>query len=362
MAELADIFDQYGPAYLAKFEDHMPWSHKKVIDHIRQCRTPVMGGELYKCKPCLKFAYSYHSCQDRHCPKCQNDQAQKWLITQHEKLLDMPYFLVTFTIPKEIQDIARSNQNIVYNLFFAQSSAALKKLALDEKYIGGHIGFFGMLQTWARNLAFHLHIHYLVPAGALTIDGNAWRFSRKNFLMPEAALAKIFRAKFRDALKKTDLFAKIPISVWSKKWIVNVKAAGRGPQVLKYMAPYVFRVAISNNRILKAENGMVSFKYQNSKTGEWKIITVTAQEFIRRFLQHVLPKGFQKIRYYGWMATKQKQILLKLKLLIGSVPCNDLIEKYNASRDFICPSCGRPMELVSILEPAWRRAPPKVTL
>ena len=363
--ELADIFEQYGQAYINKYGERMPTRHKKVMRDVMRCRTPELGGQIYECEPCHQIAYSYHSCQNRHCPKCGNDHATQWLIKQHELLLNVPYFLVTFTLPEELRSIVRSNQRVMINLLFSESAAAMKKLALDEKYIGGALGFMGVLHTWTRDLNYHPHVHYLVPGGALAIDGKSWRFSQKKFLMPEGALAKIFRGKFRDALKKSSpqLFAQVPASAWRKKWVVHVKAAGRGPEVLKYMAPYIFRVAISNKRLVRMENGEVTFSYKDSKTKKQRLMTLPANEFIRRFLQHVLPRGLQKVRYYGWMSSRQKQVLLKLKLLLGDVPCDDLIKKAEASRKFTCPKCGRPMQVVGVLAPVSpanreKRAPP----
>jgi len=365
MLELADVFEQYGPAYMKKYGDRMPKRHFQVMRDIMRCRTPDLGGQVYECEPCHQIAYSYHSCQNRHCPKCGNDHARQWLIKQHELLLDVPYFLVTFTLPEELRPIVRSNQKVMVNLLFSESAAALKKLALDEKYIGGALGFMGVFHSWTRDLNYHPHVHYLVPGGALTIDGKSWRFSQKKFLMPEGALAKIFRGKFRDALKKScpHLFARVPASAWRKRWVVHVKPAGRGQEVLKYFAPYIFRVAISNKRLVRMENGTVTFRYKDSKTKKWRQMTLPAEEFIRRFLQHVLPRGLQKVRYYGWMSSRQKQVLLTLKLLLGDVPCDEMIKKTEASRKFTCPKCGRPMQVVGVLAPVRpanleKRAPP----
>lgn len=363
--ELADIFARYGPAYLEKYGDRMPTRHKKVMEKVLQCRTSALGGQVYECEPCFQLDYAFHSCQDRHCPKCGADHATHWLVKQHELLVDVPYYLVTFTLPQEFRRIVRSHQKVMINLLFSASSAALKKLALDEKYIGGMLGFMGVYHSWSRVYTFHPHVHYLVPGGALTIDGRAWRFSRRKFLLPEGALAKIFRGKFRDALKKSSpsLFAQVHASVWrkDKDWVVHVEAAGRGQEVLKYLAPYIFRVALSNKNLVRMKDGAVTFRYKESKNNKWRLMTLPAEEFIRRFLQHVLPRGLQKVRYYGWMSHRQKEILQKLKLLLGDVPCDDLLKKAYASRPFCCPKCGRPMQQIGVLAPVKDqalRAPP----
>lgn len=357
--ELADIFARYGPAYIQKYGGRMPARHKKVMQNVLHCRTPALGGQVYECEPCHRLAYSYHSCQDRHCPKCGADHASHWLLKQHELLLNVPYFLVTFTLPEELRRIVRSNQRVMINLLFSESAAAMKKLALDERSLGGRLGCMGVYHSWSRDLNYHPHVHYLVPGGALSIDGRAWRFSQKKFLMPEGALAKIFRGKFRDAMKKNcpQLFAQVPASAWNKRWVVHVKRAGRGPEVLKYFAPYIFRVALSNKRLLRMQDGKVTFRYKASGTNEWRLMTLPGEEFVRRFLQHVLPRGLQKVRCYGWMSRRQKEILQKLKLLLGDVACDELIKKAEASKAFTCPTCGRPMQVVDVLAPQ-KRSPP----
>jgi Putative transposase/Transposase zinc-binding domain len=366
--ELADIFARYGSAYLQKYGDRMPTRHKQVMQKVLCCRTPALGGQVYECEPCFQLVYAFHSCQDRHCPKCGGDHARHWLVKQHELLVDVPYYMVTFTLPQEFRRIVRSHQKVMINLLFSASAAALKKLALDEKYIGGALGFMGVYHSWSRVYTFHPHVHYLVPGGALTIDGKAWRFSQRKFLLPEGALAKIFRGKFRDSLKKSSpsLLAQVPVSVWrkDKEWVVDVKSAGRGVEVLKYMAPYIFRVALSNKNLVRMKDGAVTFRYKESKSNKWRLMTLPAEEFIRRFLQHVLPRGLQKVRYYGWMSHRQKEILQKLKLLLGDVPCDELLKKARTSRPFTCPKCGRPMQRIGVLPPfkdaeyGARRAPP----
>jgi len=359
MLEMADIMAQYGPEYLAKYGDRMPPSHRRAMEDIVRCRTPELGGQLYACDDCGEYHYSYHSCQNRSCPKCQNDQAQEWLIKQGEKLLAVRYFLVTFTLPQELREIARSNQKLVYGLLFSESAAAMQKLAKDPKYVGGKLGFMGVLHTWKRDMNYHPHVHYLVPGGGLTMDGKKWRFTQKNFFLPVKALSKIFRAKFRDALKKTSpqLFAQIPVSVWKKDWVVHSEPAGRGIEVLKYFAPYVYRIAISNNRLVKMENDQVTFRYKDSKTKKWNYLTLPAEEFMRRFLQHVLPRGFQKVRYYGWLSSRQKKILQTLQLLLGTVNCDELIAEYEERKKVLCPKCGKEMHVIEEL-PRMKRGPP----
>ena len=301
MVELAHILQQVGPAYQRTYANKLLPSHRRAMADIRRCRTAVCGGHLYTCPDCQTTRYSYHSCQNRHCPKCQHQAGQDWLARQRELLLPVPYFLLTFTLPAELRSLARSRQKLVYTLLFRASAAAAQQLALDPRFAGGQLGMVGVLHTGGRNLAYHPHVHFLVPGGGVAGNGR-WRPSRHNFLLPVRVLSILFRARFRDARQRTPFFDQVPTSVWRQPWVVHCKPVGNGRAALRYLAPYIFRVAISNRRILKLANGKVSFRYFASETGKPRTCTVTAVEFIRRFLQHVLPKGFVKVRYYGFFA------------------------------------------------------------
>lgn len=206
MIEVADIFHRHGPDYREKFGDRMPFCHRQAMDAIEQCRTEVMGGHVYHCDQCDEALYSYHSCKNRHCPKCQNETADQWLLRQQELLLPVPNFMVTFTLPAELRPVARSHQKICYNLLFRTAAAALQELAADPRFVGGQIGLIGVLHTWTRQLNYHPHVHFLVPAGALAPDGQSWQPARNGFLVHVKPLSVLFRAKFREALKKTTLF------------------------------------------------------------------------------------------------------------------------------------------------------------
>ena len=252
MLEVADIFRLHGPAYRARFGQRMLPSHRRAMQDIETCRTESLGGQVYFCSQCQVQRYSYHSCQNRHCPKCQNEQANDWLQAQKELLLPTHHFLVTFTLPAELRALARSHQKTIYNLLFRASAAALQQLAQDPRFVGARLGMVGVLHTWTRQLLYHPHVHYIVTGGGLTADGR-WRSSRKDFLVPVKALSPIFRAKFRDQLKKSALFAAVAPRVWRKDWVVHSEAVGSGQQAFTYLAPYIFRVAISNSRLLKLE-------------------------------------------------------------------------------------------------------------
>lgn len=275
--------------------------------------TETLGGKVYVCAAFGEKQYSYHSCRNRHCPKCQNEKAQEWLEEQRDLLLPVPYFMLTFTLPAALQEAARSQQIVFYNVLFRASAAAAQALARDPRFVGGQLGLVGVLHTWGRNLAYHPHIHYLVPAGGLASNTQSWLPARQEFLLPVKALSKIFRAKFRHILQKSDHFAQIPSKVWRQDWVVHCKPAGDGRTALKYLAPFIFRVAISNRRLVKLENGQVTFRYLATDTDQLKLCTLTAEEFIHRFLQHVLPKGFVKVRYLGFFAPGCRKHLVVLR-------------------------------------------------
>jgi hypothetical protein len=368
MVEMAEILRRYGPQYRAKYGPKMLPSHQKVMRAIERCRTPALGGHIYVCEECHETQYQYHSCRNRHCPKCQNDKAQQWLERQTNLLLPVSYFLLTFTLPDELIRLARSHQKLFYDLLFRASAAATQQLAHDPRFVGGQIGIVAVLHTWGRSLAYHPHVHFLVPGGGLAADRQTWLPARRNFLLPVKALSRIFRAKFRDALRKTDCFAAVPVHVWAKEWVVHCQPAGKGLTALKYLAPYIFRVAISNNRILTLADGKVTFRYRTSDTGKLKTCTLPTEEFIRRFLQHVLPRSFVKVRYYGFLSPGCRQRLAALRQLVGSLAAQSLPTSVPNVSDtqsadpllavsasdhvLLCPSCGQAMQRRSIIPPA----------
>lgn len=359
MVELAQIFRMHGPAYRAKFKDQMLPSHVRAMKAIEHCRTEALGGHVYFCEHCQDYQYSYHSCKNRHCPTCQNGSANEWLQRQQEMLLPVPYFLVTFTLPDALRELARSHQKLLYNTLFRASAAALQTLAHDPRFVGGTIGMIGVLHTWTRALHYHPHVHSLVPAGGLACEDRQWLPARADFLVPVKALSVVFRAKFRDALRKTPLFDQVPSEVWEKDWVVHCEPVGTGAQALQYLAPYIFRVAISNNRILTLEDGQVTFQYKDSQTEQTKVCTLSAEEFIRRFLQHVLPDHFVKVRYYGLLSPGNREALQTVRELLGAQSPPRPLEEHAADSTpattaVRCPRCGHAMELVETLRPKNR--------
>ena len=370
--ELADIFRQYGSEYRQKYADRILPSHRQAMLAIERCRTESLGGQVFACPSCGETRYSYHSCRNRHCPKCQHERTEAWLDLQRDLLLPVPYFMLTFTLPEELRSLARQNQKLFYHVLFQASAEATQQLAKDARYVGGQIGLVGVLHTWTRNLAYHPHVHYLVPGGGL--NGNRWLPSRPDFFLPVKALSKLFRTSFQRILCKSPLFSQIPDKVWRQDWVVHCKAVGNGETALKYLAPYVYRVAISNRRLVEVvdkgsmQTSQVTFQYRTSDTGQLKHCTLSVESFIQRFLQHVLPKGFVKIRYFGFFASNRRMALsIARKLLtkdsaLPDAPLQatsqlDLSSPAPISPNMLCPTCGKPMLFQRALAPSPCRSP-----
>ena len=365
MTELAEIFRQHGAAYQTKFAERLLPSHRQAMRAILNCRTEVLGGHVYHCDDCGEDRYSYHSCRNRHCPKCQYEAAEDWLNRQQEMLLPVPYFLLTFTLPAKLRDLVRRHQSLLYNLLFRTSAAAAQQLARNSRFVGGQIGMIGILHTWGRNLHYHPHVHYLVPGGGLSDGGQHWLPSAEDFLVHVKPLSRLFRAKFCHALRKMPLFASVSPDIWKQEWVVHCKAVGNGLGALKYLAPYIFRVAISNNRILNLADGKVTFRYTDTNTKQTRCTTVTAEEFIRRFLQHVLPKGFVKVRYYGLFSPGLRHRLRQARRLLEAD--NILLENPDQPSattatkpegdHHCCPLCGQVMRPIKTIKPQRYRPP-----
>lgn len=369
--ELADIVREYGTAYRQKYADRLLSSHHQAMWAIEHCRTETLGGQVYGCTTCQEFQYSYHSCRNRHCPKCQHEQTQDWLEVQRELLLPVQYFFLTFTLPSELRMLVRNNQKMLYALLFQASAEAAQKLALDPRYIGGQIGLVGVLHTWTRNLIHHPHVHYLAPGGGLHSDGQTWLPAPQGFFLPVRALSKLFRAAFRRGLQKMKLFEKVPSMVWTQEWVVHCKPVGDGQAALKYLAPYIHRVAISNRRLLSfddrgsMERSQVTFQYRASDTGQLKKCTLSVEQFFQRFLQHVLPHAFVKVRYYGFFGASVRRKLTALQRRLGSQahnpteqqPASSPSEDAPPASKILCPSCGLPMIFQRNLSPQQCRSP-----
>ena len=300
MLEVADIVRLHGEAFRKKWEHRLTSAHKRALADIQNCRTPFFGGHLHQCDHCDGKVYSYHSCRNRSCPKCHQNQTDRWIAKQRARLLTSGYYLLTFTLPSELHAVAQAHSKKVYGLLMKAAADALQKLARDPRYVGARLGILAVLHTWTRAMLYHPHVHMLVTAGGLSADGLRW-IPAKNpaFLVPVRALSLIFRAKICAALKKADLLTNVASIVWKKNWVVHSKHAGSGDKVLDYLGRYVFRIAITNSRIESIADANVVFRYRNNQTQQIHRATISGVEFLERFLQHVLPPGCTKVRYYG---------------------------------------------------------------
>lgn len=317
MGRLQDLFRTHGPAYLDQFGSAMPTAHKKVIAAIIACRTEAAGATLYTCDACGQLHALPRSCGNRHCPGCQQGKGLQWLERHRARHLPGEHFLLTFTVPALLRAFLRRHQKLGYGALFEASAGAIKTLAADPRHIGGDLaGFFGVLHTWGRTLQYHPHIHYVVPGGALSRADGRWHPARPGFYLPVKALSRIFRAKVRDALDAHGLLGETPGEVWSMDWNVNCQAAGDGRRVIEYLAHYVFKVAISERRILHVDAHQVRFRYRQPHSRRPRTMTLPIREFLRRFLQHVLPRGFMKVRYYGFLSPSSSVSLEEVKARI----------------------------------------------
>lgn len=363
MPEVQDIFIEHGNAYRQKHK--LPLHVLKAMSAIERCRTSDLGGHMDVCDDCGYTRISYNSCRNRHCPKCQVLSKERWIDGQKNNLLNVGYFHVVFTIPDLLNTLAFQNQKEVYTILFKAVAETLRELSADKKYLGATLGFTSVLHTWGQNLMHHPHIHCIVPGGGLTSTGK-WVASRKQFFLPVKVLSRKFRGKFLYYLKQADLeyhgeqerlldpycFNAFLSQLYQKEWIVYCKPPFKNAfSVVEYLGRYTHRVAISNSRIVKSEDGQVSFKWRDYKdNNQWKVMTVSADEFIRRFLIHILPHRFMKIRHYGFLGNRNKSIKLVVCKKLTDTPMfplirastNELIQKITGKDISRCPQCGSP--------------------
>ena len=340
---IQQLFHTHALDYLECFGSRMPANHKKAIQAICNCGSALCGKHSFLCDGCGKLHIVNGSCGNRHCPTCQTGKSDEWLQKQEAKALPVNYFMITFTVPSELREIIRANQKAAYSALFKAASGAIKKLAKDPRFIGcDTAGFTGILHTWSRQLEYHPHVHFIVPGGGIDKAGTEWKASRADFFVHARPLSKIYRAKFIELLKKEGL--EVPASVWDVDWVVDSRCVGNGKKALKYLAQYVFRVAIAPSRILKITETHVIFKYKPSGSKSWKKMSLKIFEFMRRYLQHVLPHGFTKVRHYGFMAPNAKVPLSKIRELICRL--YELIKpllpqkKTQHKKPWICKLCG----------------------
>ena len=354
MVTLAEILRRHWPAYAALFGNKIPAAHRAAVAAILSCRTPARGGQLYRCD-CGQTQYAYHSCGHRACNQCGQGAAAAWTQRQQTKLLPVPYFLVTFTVPEQLRRLIRTHQQIFYGLLFAESAGALADVAANPKHLGAALGFLGVLHTWTRQLEYHPHIHYLVPGGGLSPDGLRWMDVRNpEFFVPQAVLAARFRNRLRQRLQAEhpDLLRQIPARVGKMSWVVDVQPAGRGATALNYLAAYIYKTALSSSRLLACDDRIVTFQYRDRASAQNKVCRLSGQEFLRRFLQHVLPRSFQRVRTFGWLSAAATVRFRRVQALLDwkSPPLQLTV----APPPLLCPCCQKPMRLVGTLP----RSPP----
>jgi hypothetical protein len=381
--EVADIFRAGGPTYRAAHAGHLSLHQLKVMSAIEHCRTAALGGHVEACEDCGHRRIAYNSCRNRHCPKCQGASARTWLANREADLLPVGYFHVVFTLPAEIADIAFHNKAAVYDLLFRAASETMLTIAADPKHLGARIGFTAVLHTWGSALTHHPHVHMIVPGGGIARDGNRWISSRPAFLLPVRVLGKMFRRLFlarllalHDAgklaffgtfanLSDRRAFLRHLSPVRKKRWVVYAKPPLAGPEaVLAYLARYTHRVAISNRRLISFDEAGVTFHYKDYRRDggdRQRVMTLAADEFIRRFLLHVLPRGFHRIRHYGLLAGSARKTSLAFarELLDVAPPPNDDAPKEPLDPRPSCPCCGGHMVVIETFACWWQsRAPP----
>ncbi len=355
--EVADIFHQHIADYKAQYP---LWpEHRKIVSDLLNCRTAQLGGHIERCDSCGALRITYHSCRNRHCPKCQHMPRERWLEKRKDEILPVSYFHVVFTLPHELNTVILNNKKVMLNCLFAAASKTL--LTFGNNELNATLGFLAILHTWDQKLNAHFHLHCLVPGGALSKDKKQWLPLKNDYLFNQEALSRVFRGKFIErldharktgALKFTDqAYGNFKNMLYAKNWVVSVRDPVKRPEhVLEYLARYTHRVAIANSRIKKLENGMVSFTAKNRKKQSTEIITITAVEFIRRFLLHSLPSGFVRIRYYGFLANRYRnENLNTIRSLMGvsapaekQVAClEEMMLQLTGTDITICPCCNK---------------------
>jgi len=334
MIEVADVFRRFAADYLSAHGASMLPSHRRAIEDILNCRTAALGGQVWRCDQCGTEIFSYHSCRNRSCPKCHTAQTQEWLERRRAEMLPVPYFHITITVPEELRQVLRANQRNGYGVLMRASAAAIIELARDPRYVGGTVGVLAVLHTWTQQLNLHPHVHCLVSGGGISEDASTWHPARRKFLVPIKALAKLVRGKFRAMLRQKCPDLIIPDAVWHKRWIFHVTAWGSGEQaVLDYLARYVFRVALTNTRIVSLDDENVTIQYKERKTGRSRTCRLSGHEFMRRFLQHVLPRGFHKVRYFGLWHPAQRHNATRVRQMLQL----HATTKFDPPPDFVVP-------------------------
>jgi hypothetical protein len=388
--EVADIFRDYGAAWRRANAGHVGLDQMKVMSAIERCRTVALGGHVARCEGCAHTVIEYNSCRNRHCPKCQGTAARTWLAEREAELLPAPYFHVVFTLPRPIADIAYQNKAVIYDVLFKASAETMITIAADSKHLGARIGIISVLHTWGSALTHHPHVHMIAPGGGLSENATNWIACRPNFFLSVRLLSRLFRRLVLQmlvaaheagrlqffgayaALAAANAFAAFLLPLRRSEWVVYSKRPFAGPEaVLAYLARYTHRVAISNSRLIAADASGVTFKYKDYRIQgpeRYKLMTLATDEFIRRFLMHVLPKGFHRIRHYGFLANGSRADNLTKARALLNVPKPDVISDDPKSADAAepptlsrpCPCCGGRMLIIETFargcEPNYRPA------
>ena len=353
MIPLAEVLRRHWPAYERKHGARLLPSHRRAVRAIRSCRTPALGAQLYRCD-CGREHFAYHSCNHRACPQCGHADATQWLDRQRRRLLPVPYYLVTFTVPEPLRSLIRSRQKILYPELLRQSAGALADVARAHKDLGAELGVLAVLQTWTRDLRYHPHVHCVVPAGGWSADGLRWvRPKRPDYFLPQRVLAARFRTRLKQVLQQAHprLLAQVPAMVWRQAWVADVQPVGRGEPALKYLAAYVYRTALSAERIVADDGQHVTFAWRDNR-GKSRTTRLRAEAFLHRYLQHVLPKGLPRVRYYGWLSPAAKRTFARIAALLDwRAPALVAPPPLPPPE---CPVCKKPMQFAGRLP----RAPP----
>jgi len=378
--EVADIFRDQGPAWRRTHAGHISLGQLKVMSAIESCRTAALGGHVLRCDDCSAIEIAYNSCRNRHCPKCQGAVAKQWLADREADLLPVEYYHVVFTLPAAIADIAYQNKAVVYDILFKATAETLRTIAADPKHLGAKIGFTAVLHTWGSAMTHHPHLHCIVPGGGL--DGEHWVPCKRGFLLPVRVLSRLFRRTFLTKLHQThregrlQFFGKLSeladrntfiaylAPLVKADWVVYAKRPFAGPEaVLAYLSRYTHRVAIANSRLLSYDRHAVTFKYKDyraNRSHRHKTMRLDTDEFIRRFLIHVLPRGFHRIRHYGLFASHLRAVNLNTIRNLLEIPAEETAVAASEDADgctYVCPTCGAPMRVIERIEPT-SRAPP----
>src|SRR5215472_4912451 len=385
--EVADLIRAAGHAFIERNHHWLRWKHLKVLLAIRRCRTAALGGHLDECTRCGHRAISFNSCRDRHCPKCQTAARERWIPARQRELLPTRYLHVVFTLPHRLAPLVLQNKKVLYDLLFRTSAETLLEVARNPRRLGAEIGFFSVLHTWSQKLQIHPHVHCVVPAGGLSPDHTRWIRSRDNYFLPKEVLQEVFRGKFVNALKQAfqdgqlnfqgdlkllaqpKVFAAWLRPLYRQDWIVYLKRPFGGPRyVLRYLGRYTHRVAISNHRLVSFTDGQVTLRWRDSADhNKQKLLSLSVNEFLTRFLLHILPKGFVRIRNFGFLANRRRAKLLPLCLqLLGATPPPQAEQHASGAKDpqsWCCPKCGGPMRVIQRFTAAelQLRSPPTVT-